>query len=296
MGIDQKSSQYLVWPQFASCSAAHLLHIQLIKLLTVACGMLSQSSAMAVQSCWILAGPGTCCHTRQSRASQTCSMGDTSMSMQAMKELGTFSASRNCVQIPSTWGCALSCWNMRWWHGNGPQDLVTVYLRIQIAIDKMHLCSKSVAYSCPYHNPTGTIGHSVHNVDINKPLANTRHHTHHLRGTVETVINPWRFPFSSMPVAIEGEHLSTEVGYDAELQSGQDPVEDDEHADELPWDSLWQFVQKLFCCPNPQFHQLSRWLVSHDPTGEEAGCGGLGLVWLHMVCCCEVSWTYCQIL
>jgi hypothetical protein len=37
-----------------------------------------------------------------------------------------------------------------------------------------------------------------------------------------------------MPVAIEGEHLPTKVGYDAELQSGQDPGEDDEQADELP--------------------------------------------------------------
>ena len=41
-----------------------------------------------------------------------------------------------------------------------------------------------------------------------------------------------------MPVAIKGEHLSTEVGHDAELQSGQDPGEDDEHADELPWDGF----------------------------------------------------------
>jgi hypothetical protein len=37
-----------------------------------------------------------------------------------------------------------------------------------------------------------------------------------------------------MPVAMEGELLLTEVGYDAELQSGQDPGEDDEHASELP--------------------------------------------------------------
>ena len=35
-------------------------------------------------------------------------------------------------------------------------------------------------------------------------------------------------------MVIEGEHLPTEVGYDAELQSGQDPGEDDEDADELP--------------------------------------------------------------
>jgi hypothetical protein len=36
-----------------------------------------------------------------------------------------------------------------------------------------------------------------------------------------------------MPLAIEGEHLPTEVGYDAELQSGQDLGEDDDHADEF---------------------------------------------------------------
>jgi hypothetical protein len=35
-------------------------------------------------------------------------------------------------------------------------------------------------------------------------------------------------------VAINGEHLPNEVGYNGELQSGQDPGEDDEHADELP--------------------------------------------------------------
>jgi hypothetical protein len=56
------------------------------------------------------------------------------------------------------------------WHDNGPQDLVTVSLCIQIAIDKMQL---SVTYACPYNNPTATMGHSVHNVDISKPLTHT---------------------------------------------------------------------------------------------------------------------------
>ena len=30
----------------------------------------------------------------------------------------------------------------------------------------------------------------------------------------------------------------------------------------------------------PQFHLLSGWLVSDNPAGKEAGCGGPGLVWL----------------
>jgi hypothetical protein len=58
------------------------------------------------------------------------------------------------------------------WHDNGPQDLFTVSLCIQIAIDKMQLCSLSVPYACPYH-----MEHSVHNLDICKPLANTAQYT-----------------------------------------------------------------------------------------------------------------------
>ena len=37
-----------------------------------------------------------------------------------------------------------------------------------------------------------------------------------------------------------------------------------------------------------QFHQLSGWLVSDDPAGEEVGCGGPELAWLHVVCGADV--------
>ncbi|KAJ8403603.1 hypothetical protein AAFF_G00349290 [Aldrovandia affinis] len=60
------------------------------------------------------------------------------------------------------------------WHNNGPQDLGTVSLCIQTAIDKMHFCSLSIAYTCPYQNPTTTMGHSV---DISKPLSHTMPYT-----------------------------------------------------------------------------------------------------------------------
>ncbi len=38
----------------------------------------------------------------------------------------------------------------------------------------------------------------------------------------------------------------------------RDPDEDDEHADELPWDGFWQFGQKFFCYANWFLQQLSR--------------------------------------
>ncbi len=91
----------------------HLLRIELIRLLIVACGMLVHSSSMAVRSCWILAGTGTRCRICRSRASQTCSMGDMSGEYAGHARTGMFSASRNCVQILATWGRALSCCNMR---------------------------------------------------------------------------------------------------------------------------------------------------------------------------------------
>ncbi len=129
------------------------------------------------------------------------------------------------------------------WQDNGPQDLVTVSLCIQTAISKMHLCSLSVAYACPYHNPTTTMGLFVHNISISKPLAHTTPHAVcHLPNTVKTGILAWREHFSKVPDTIEGEHLATQVSYDDELQLGQDPDEDDEYADELSWDVCAEII------------------------------------------------------
>ncbi len=112
-----KMCSFTVWggPPFASRSSTHLLHIELIRLLIMVCGMLVHSSSMAVRSCWILAGTGTRCRIRRSRASQICSMGDMSGEYAGHARTGMFSASRNCVQILAAWGLALSFCNMRRW-------------------------------------------------------------------------------------------------------------------------------------------------------------------------------------
>ena len=101
--------------------------------------MLSDSSSMAVWSYWILAGTGTRCRTSQSGASQTCLMGVISGEYVGHGRTGTFSASRNCVQIIVTWRRALSCWNIKWCRRkNGTSMGLRILSRcvcIQIAID-----------------------------------------------------------------------------------------------------------------------------------------------------------------
>jgi hypothetical protein len=74
-------------------------------------------------------------------------------------------------------------------------------------------------------------------------LDNALHADCHLPGTFEAKIHPWRVYFSSVrPSKLS---IGPQVGYNAEPQSCQDPGED-EHADELPWDSFWLFVQKFW--------------------------------------------------
>ncbi len=153
--------------------------------------------------------------------------------------------------ILATWGHVLSCCNMRWWSWmNGTiMDLrISSQYRIQNAINKIHLCSLSLTYVCPYHNLNATMDHSIHNVDISKPL------THTMPYTLSAIC-----PVQWKPGFIREENTSPKCqmpsnvsicplksGYDDELQSGRDPDEDNEHADELPWYGFWQFVQKFF--------------------------------------------------
>ncbi len=181
IGGRPKTSQYLEWPPFASRSASHLLHIELIRLLTVAveCWSTPLQWLCEVAGYWqelehavVHADPEHPKHAQW----VTCLV-----SMLAMQEL-VFRFQELCTD--PTWGRALSCCNMRWWSWmNG----TTMGLRISsryLCAFKMPsikctyvLCSLSITYACPYHNPTATMGHSIHNVDISKPLTHTTSYT-----------------------------------------------------------------------------------------------------------------------
>jgi hypothetical protein len=89
-----------------------------------------------------------------------------------------------------------------------------------------------------------------------------------------------------MPVAIEGEHLPTEVGYNAELQSGLVRMTTTQMSFH---ETVSDCLSKNSLVVQTQFHQFAGWLVSDDPTGEKDGCGGPGLTWLHVVCGCEAG-------
>ncbi len=257
---------------------------------------------MAVRSCRILAGTGTRCCIRRSRASKHAQLVTCPVSMLAMQELG-------CFQLPgiayrslqhralryhaATWGDGHGWMAQQW--ASEPRH---VSLCIQNAINKIHLCLLFMTYACPYHNPTSTMGHSIHNVNISKLLTHTTPYTLSAICPVQ-----WKLGF------IREENTSPKCQTPSNVSicplksptmtnwvSVRDPDEDDEHAGELPWDGFWQFVQKFFGYANWLLQQLSGWLVSDDLGGEDAGCGGPGLVWLHGVCSCKAGWMYCQIL
>ncbi|XP_070410420.1 uncharacterized protein [Nothobranchius furzeri] len=144
--------------------------------------MLVHSSSMVVRSCWILVGTGTRCRIRRSSTSQTCSMGDMFVEYAwPCKNWDIFSFQELCTDPCNMGPCIILLKHevmfMDVRHNNGPQDLITVSLCIQNAINKMHLCSSSITDACPYHNPTTTMGHSIHNIDISKLLIRMTPHT-----------------------------------------------------------------------------------------------------------------------
>ncbi len=298
-----KTSQYLVWPPFASCSATHLLRIELIRLLIVACGILVHSSSMAVRSCWILAGTGTRFCIHWSRASQTCSMGDMSGEYAGMQELKMFSFQELCTDPHIMGPCIIMLQHevmvVDEWHNNGPQDLVTVSLCIQNAINKMDLCSLSITYACPYHNPTATlVTWAIRSTILTS--ANRSHTQRHTRCLPSALYSENRD--SSMkrtPLQSARRHRMWAFAHSSQLRQ-RTAVRSRPRWGACRWASLRRFLtvcaEILWLYKKRLLEQLFGWLVSDDLGGEDARCVGPGLVWLHVVCGCETGWMHWQIL
>lgn len=117
--------------------------------------MLGGSSSMAVQICWISAGIGTHCPTHR-------------------PEHPKHGQWVTCL--------ALTCCNLRpWWRMNG----MTIGHRIswqylyafKLPSIKCNLSLLSIAYACPYHNPTTTtMWHSIPNITMLANHLTTQHH------------------------------------------------------------------------------------------------------------------------
>jgi hypothetical protein len=71
------------------------------------------------------------------------------VSIQAMEELGHLQLAGLCTDPSNMGPCIImlkhEVMEADEWHDNGPQDLIRISLCIQIAIDKMLLCSLSVS-------------------------------------------------------------------------------------------------------------------------------------------------------
>ncbi len=154
----------------------HLLHLELIRLLIVAWVMLVHSSSMLceVAGYWqelehtvVYADPGIPNMLNGWRVGEYAGHARTGM---------FFSFQELCTDPCNMGPCIIMLQHevrvVDEWH--------TMGLRISsryLCAFKMHLCPLSITYAFPYHNPTATMGHSIHNADTGKPLPHTTPYT-----------------------------------------------------------------------------------------------------------------------
>ncbi len=292
--------QCLVWPPFVSCSATHLLHIvdQVVD-----CGLCNVGSLLFNGGAKLLdigRNWNMLSYTLIRSIPNVLNGWHGWWVWRSCKNWDVFSFQELCPDPCNMGLCVMmlqhdvmvadEC------HHNGPQDIVTVSLCIQIAINKMHVCSLSVVDACPYHNPTTTMGHSVHNIVISKPLART---TPHKLSTISPI--QWKPGFISeestspkcqMPLKVgicllksvtttNCHQVKTLVRTTSMQMSFTDTV-----SHSLCRNSLVVRTNCCISCPGGWSQMI---LQVKKPDVEVLG-------WLHVVCGCEAGWMYCQIL
>lgn len=128
-------------------------------------------------------------------------------SMLAVQELGTFAASKNCIQMHAC--------NMGRSGSSGSRHGISVHSKWH-----QYLCSSSI----PNYNPTATASHLIHNIDLKKPkillLKLIKEQTAHLR-------------LRSLHYSKCVEHFTVNVNYTAT------PVRESECETDLRGDCGW---------------------------------------------------------
>ncbi len=173
------------------------------------------------------------------------------------------------------------------WHNNGPQDLVTVSLCIQNAINKMHLCSLSITYACPYHNLTATMGHSIHNVDFSKLFTHT---TPYMLSAICPV--QWK------PGFIREQNTSQKCQTPSNVTICQLKSVTTTNCSQVETPVRTTSMQMSFPeTVSDRFYSEILWLCK-PIVAAAVRVAGLrrSWRWKSVVCGCEAGWMYCQIL
>ncbi len=250
--------------------------------------MLVHSSSMAVWSCWILSGTRTpLSYTPIQSIPNMLNGWHVRWVCWPCKNWDVFSFQELWTDPCNMGPCIIMLQHevmvVDEWHNNGPQDLITVSLCIQNAINKLHLCSLSITYACPYHNPIATQSTTLTSANRSP----TRHHTRCLQTALYSENQD--SSVKRTPLQSTRHHRMWALAHSSRLRwwtAVRSRPRWGRRA--YRWASLKRFLtvcaEILWLCKLIVAAAV-RVSVSDDLGGEDAGCGGPGLVWL--VCGCE---------